>query len=128
MVVRFVKIWRFCVAEEKKKGSFGSRKAANLLPRNAGDDNVDLYGGIAALGLANDHFFVSAARQTRQIFTNRTTTFLGKHAKCPSLCQTCHMTISSDLIRRPRRCVWATNLLNFLAPFVPIRMVLLDES
>ena len=29
----------------------------NLLPRNAVEDHIDLYGEIAALGLANDHLY-----------------------------------------------------------------------
>ena len=35
--------------------SFASPEAANLLPHDAGEDDVDLYGGIAAFGLANVH-------------------------------------------------------------------------
>ena len=74
-----------CVAADTKSWSFASHKATNLLQHEAGEDDVDLYGGIAALGLANDHLFVSAATESRQIITHRTTTFLGKHTKCPSL-------------------------------------------
>ena len=54
------------------------RKAANLFQREAGEDHTDLYGGIAALGLANDQLFVSAATQRSPNFSNQTTTFLEK--------------------------------------------------
>ena len=37
------------------------------------------------LGLPKDHFLSSPATQIRQNVTDRTTTFLGSYAKCPSL-------------------------------------------
>ena len=37
-----------CVAADTKSWSLASRKAANLLQHEAGEDDVDLYGGIAA--------------------------------------------------------------------------------
>ena len=59
-----------------KRIPFASPEAANLLPRNTREDDVDLYGGIPALGLANDQLFVSAATETSPNFSNQTTTFL----------------------------------------------------
>ena len=52
---------------------------ANLLPHDAGEDDVDLYGGIAALGLANVHLFVSVATGRSPNFSHQITTFLRKH-------------------------------------------------
>ncbi len=70
--------WRLSGAADAKRWSFAGPKAANLLPHDAGEDDVDLYGGIAALGLANDHLFVPFATQRRPNFSNQTTTFLEK--------------------------------------------------
>ena len=64
-----------CVAADTKSWSLASRKAANLLQYEAGEDDVDLYGGIAASGLANYHTFVSPATQRSPNFSNQTTTF-----------------------------------------------------
>ena len=79
MVVRFVEIWRLSVAADTKRWSFAGPKAANLLPHDAGEDDVDLYGGIAALGLANVHLFVSVATGRSPNFSHQITTFLRKH-------------------------------------------------
>ena len=45
-----MEIWRFSVAADTKRWSFAGPKAANLLPHDAGEDGVDLYGGIATSG------------------------------------------------------------------------------
>ena len=79
MVVWFEKLGLLCVAADTKSWSLASRKAANLLQHEAGEDDVDLYGGIAALRLANDQLFVSAATQRSPNFSNQTTTFLEKN-------------------------------------------------
>ena len=76
MVVRFVEIWRLSVAADTKRWSFAGPKAANLLPHDAGEDDVDLYGGIAALGFVNGHLFLSSATKICPNFSNQTTTFL----------------------------------------------------
>ena len=74
MVVEKLRL--LCVASDTKSWSLASRKAANLLQHEAGEDDVDLYGGIAALRLANDQLFVSAVTQRSPNFSNQTTTFL----------------------------------------------------
>ena len=66
------------VAEDKKRWPLTNPKTANLLQHEAGEDDVDLYGGIAAFRLANDQLFVSAATQRSPNFSNQTTTFLEK--------------------------------------------------
>ena len=48
VVVWFEKLGLLCVAADTKSWSLASRKAANLLQYEAGEDDVDLYGGIAA--------------------------------------------------------------------------------
>ena len=53
-------------------------KAANLLQHEAGEDDVDLYGGIAVLGFVNGHLFLSSATKICPNFSNQTTTFLEK--------------------------------------------------
>ena len=78
VVVWFEKLGLLCVAADTKSWSLASRKAANLLQPEAGEDDVDLYGGIAALRLANDQLFVSAATRRSPNFSNQTTTFLEK--------------------------------------------------
>ena len=50
---------KFCVSGDKKSDLCAPRKAANLFQHEAGEDNADLYRGIAALRLANDQLFVS---------------------------------------------------------------------
>ena len=56
------KLGLLCVAADTKSWSLASRKAANLLQHEAGEDDVDLYGGIAALRSANDQLFVSVEK------------------------------------------------------------------
>ena len=67
-----------CVAADTKSWSLASRKAANLLQHEAGEDDVDLYGGIAALGFVNGHLFLSSTTKNSPNFSNQTTTFLEK--------------------------------------------------
>ena len=78
VVVWFEKLGQIFVAEDRKRWPLTNPKAANLLQHEAGEDDVDLYGGIAALRLANDQLFVSAATQRSPNFSNQTTTFLEK--------------------------------------------------
>ena len=62
-----------------KSWPFATQWAANLLRHEVGEDDVDLCGGIAALRLANDQLFVSAATQRTRNLSNQTTTFLEKN-------------------------------------------------
>ena len=79
VAVRFAEIWQLSGATDTTRWSFAGPKAANLLPRDAGEDDVDLYGGFAALRLANDQLFVSAATQRSPNFSNQTTAFFEKN-------------------------------------------------
>ena len=70
-----------CSAGDTKSWSFASREAANLLQNQAGEDDVHLYGGIAARRLANDQLFVSNLTKTSPNFSNQTTTFFPKNTE-----------------------------------------------
>ena len=85
VVVRFVKNSRFCLAEVTKRWPFESPEAANQLPFRTHERDVIPHRGIAVSGLSNGHLFVTSAKQNREIFTSRTTTFLQIWRKCPSL-------------------------------------------
>ena len=100
MVVRFVEIWRLSVAADTKRWSFAGTKAANLLPHDAGEDDVDLYGRIAALGLANVHLFVSVATGRSPNFSHQITTFLRKHDLYFSPSRKRRVSVSKDTKRR----------------------------
>ena len=65
VVVRFVKISGFCLAEVTKRWSFESPGAANLLPFGTHEHFVNLYGRIAVSGRSDGHLFVVSARQNR---------------------------------------------------------------
>ena len=78
VVVWFAKLGLLCVAADTKNWSLASRKAAILLQHEAGEDDVDPYGGIAALGFVNGHLFLSFATKICPNFSNQTTTFLEK--------------------------------------------------
>ena len=78
MVVWFQKMGLLLVAADTKSWSLTSRKAANLLQHEAGEDDVDLYGGIAVWGFVNGHLFLSSAIKICPNFSNQTTTFLEK--------------------------------------------------
>ena len=58
-----------------------SEGCESILPHDTGEDDVDFYGEIAALGLYNDQPFVSAATQRNSSFLDQTTTFFGKRVK-----------------------------------------------
>ena len=81
----FEKLGLLCVAADTKSWSLASRKAANLLQHEAGEDDVDLYGGIAALGCVNGHLFLSSATKSRSIFQIKQPLFWKKRQICTSL-------------------------------------------
>ena len=75
VVVRFVKTSRLRLAEVTKRWPFESPETAISLWRITSCSCVLLGNRLAASGLSNGHLFVTSARQNREIFTNRTTTF-----------------------------------------------------
>ena len=78
MVVRFAEIRQLSGATDTKRCSFAGPKAANLLPHDAGEDAVDPYGRIAALGLANVHLFGSVATGRNPFFPHQNNHFFAK--------------------------------------------------
>ena len=98
MVVRFAEIRQLSGATDTKRCSFAGPKAANLLPHDAGEDAVDPYGRIAALGLANVHFFGSVATGRRPFFSHQITTFLRKQL-CFSPSRKRRLFVSKDTKR-----------------------------